>query len=376
MKNKKAQLTLDSFLNIKNKRRQFFYLDFNTTDSIPLPIWCHSKPKVITWSKVVKWKEMGDIIVCANNPYIKTDNTNDMITKINSDKEEYNNKLISFLKSHLQKSIRRQQTKSAIHSALKLIIINKEEFVRRLSIIVFEDVELKEYYPTLIWLISAFSKGFYMNDKILELLLSFVIDICNHNHYDDISDYINENDNFDMKKIYDSIETSSIEEKNKNMLYSILFRVSYGGMFCDIEMLKGYTDVWYQRFQKGLKASKISIPENYLNLCDYNYLLKNPLTENEYVKEGIDFHCFPFILNELLKITDDKYSKEDIQLCIWEYNSKINTRKDNTVNNEKLELIWNDIKTTLHNQQAHILSDMILHLNEIYSIESKTLINN
>jgi hypothetical protein len=111
-------------------------------------------------------------------------------------------------------------------------------------------------------------------------------------------------------------------------------------------------------------------------LCDYNYLLKNPLTENEYVKEGIDFHCFPFILNELLKITDDKYSKEDIQLCIWEYNSKINTRKDNTVNNEKLELIWNDIKTTLHNQQAHILSDMILHLNEIYSIESKTLINN
>ena len=81
-------------------------------------------------------------------------------------------------------------------------------------------------------------------------------------------------------------------------------------------------------------------------------------------------------LNELLKITNDKYSKEDIQLCIWEYNSKINTRKDNTVNNEKLELIWNDIKTTLHNQQAHILSDMILHLNEIYSIESKTLINN
>ena len=130
MKTRKAQLTLDSFLNIKNKRRQFFYLDFNTTDRIPLPIWCHSKPKAITWNKVVKWKEMGDIIVCANDPYIKTDNTNNIITKINSGKEEYNNKLISFLKSHLQKSIRRQQTKSAIHSALKLIIIKMKIIIK------------------------------------------------------------------------------------------------------------------------------------------------------------------------------------------------------------------------------------------------------
>ena len=66
MKKKKAQLTLDSFLNLKHKRRQFFYIDWNEEN--PKAQWLHSKTTNFTWTQVVKFKEIGDIIICCNTP--------------------------------------------------------------------------------------------------------------------------------------------------------------------------------------------------------------------------------------------------------------------------------------------------------------------
>ena len=54
------------------------------------------------------------------------------------------------------------------------------------------------------------------------------------------------------------------------------------------------------------------------------------------------------------------YTKQELKDTIWEYNSKINFRKDNTVLEKKLEIIWSDIKCVLRKLQLTILEDMVL----------------
>ena len=59
---KKAQLNLDLFLNLKSKKKQFFYIDWNEEN--PYAKWLYKKPKEANWSNVVKWNKVGDVIIC------------------------------------------------------------------------------------------------------------------------------------------------------------------------------------------------------------------------------------------------------------------------------------------------------------------------
>ena len=59
---KKAQMTLDLFLNLKCKRKQFFYIDW--TEENPYAKWLYKKPKEANWSNIVKWNLIGDVIIC------------------------------------------------------------------------------------------------------------------------------------------------------------------------------------------------------------------------------------------------------------------------------------------------------------------------
>ena len=68
-KKQKFQLNLDSFLGIKAKIKQFFYIDWTkaTNDEIPIAEWLNEKPNNVTWSQIIKWKNVGDIMVCCTD---------------------------------------------------------------------------------------------------------------------------------------------------------------------------------------------------------------------------------------------------------------------------------------------------------------------
>ena len=61
MKNS-LQMNLDSFLITNNKRKQYFYIDWN--DSNPRATWVLKKPNDLSFSATVKWYHIGDIIIC------------------------------------------------------------------------------------------------------------------------------------------------------------------------------------------------------------------------------------------------------------------------------------------------------------------------
>ena len=109
MKNS-LQMNLDSFLISKNKRKQFFYIDWNEQNTMAK--WVLNKTKDLSFRATVRWTYIGDIIICCKNRETINDiesPINEYLSKINSKLFDEKRQLLSFIKSHLQKCIRRQK---------------------------------------------------------------------------------------------------------------------------------------------------------------------------------------------------------------------------------------------------------------------------
>ena len=70
-----------------------------------------------------------------------------------------------YLLSHLQKCVRRMDDIKAVQTSKHLIDLDCNSFLRRLPIIMLEDVTLHESFPIIVWLMIAYSKDFKINFK-------------------------------------------------------------------------------------------------------------------------------------------------------------------------------------------------------------------
>ena len=77
----------------------------------------------------------------------------------------------SYLISHLQKSIRKMKTMKSIQTAKHLIDLDINCLLRRLPIIMLEDVIPHSSLSILIWLMISISKGFQMKKIMIQWLL-------------------------------------------------------------------------------------------------------------------------------------------------------------------------------------------------------------
>ena len=131
--------------------------------------------------------------------------------------------------------------------------------------------------------------------------------------------------------------------------------IKYYGKNCSNEKLTKAVEIILEEMKKKDEIIK--------ELKYQNELLQKKieeLTTEDFILEGVDFHCFPSILDDIIKESRVNYTKQELKDTIWEYNSKINFRKDNTVLEKKLEIIWSDIKCVLRKLQLTILEDMVL----------------
>ena len=107
--------------------RNYFYLKWTNISSPEYEaVWLHDKPSKINFINQVKCdyiKKGFKFYICGYFP----DYENDEFTVCKENK--YNN--IHFLKSHLQKNIRRKDCKRAIPTALHLMKLDMNEFLRR-----------------------------------------------------------------------------------------------------------------------------------------------------------------------------------------------------------------------------------------------------
>ena len=313
--------------NESPKPKTIFYFDAKKMETK----WLHQQLNHIRFSTIIKWNKK-QITLCTN----MSQNHDYQIPT----ETKYNSKHITFLKSNLQKCIRRGLAEKAVKTAYHMIKINLNEFLRRISIIILEDITLHQAYSTVVWLTAATSSKkniFKPNKYIIDWLLGFVNLLCH------IEDYDNAGKN---NKTYDLIELN-----DNDLLYSLQFRRSYGGMSCDMKMLDYFTDLWFKRFSNNEKCDETEI-----ELIDSNNIKDLEFEEWKLEDDncvGIDFHCAPYIITNLQKKYD--YTETEIKLAIWNCSSKINYRKENKPCKEDLE-IWNKIKEDYFKEHSNILS--------------------
>lgn len=313
------------------QQKTFFYFDHETMQSE----WLHKKPKGITYSTIVKWNKVP-IMLCTNTPQ-------DHKYEIPKDKV-YNVKQLSYFKSNIQKCIRRQLNEKAIKTSYHMIKMDISEFLRRLTVIILEDVKFHVSYSTLVWLMSVCSvtkEPFKPDKKIIDWLLGVVNTLCEISEYDKV-DYEN-----DKNKYKDNIT----DFNDYDLLYSLLLKCSYGGMYYDINMLNYFVGVWFERFKNGEKCN-----EEEVKLIDSSKI--KPLTVEEWKLDGenmcgVDFHCYPPFLEILSK--EYNYTEKEVKKAIWDCSSGINYRKLNEKSEKDIE-VWEKIKNKYFELQVGVFN--------------------
>ena len=256
-------------------------------------------------------------------------------------------KNVSYLISHLQKNIRKQDDILAVSSCYHLLKLDLIKLLRRLPIIMLEDTFLNESFTTLIWLMIAVNfESFKIKQYIYEWILGISYVLCKINEKDELNniDYKDSKCKDNIIEILDKY--SSFNTIEYSLLYSMHLRIAYGGTDEDINMLKKFINLWYNRFLLGtytlsnIKNRPISIFVKELDIIDWDL-------------SAIDYHCNSNILEYVLK----KYNyldldNNELKKIIWINSSSINNRIENKIYNES---IWNIIKDYLYKTQKYLL---------------------
>ena len=245
---------------------------------------------------------------------------------------------ISFVKSNLQKGIRRKQYDVVYQSLLWLLSEDKISVLRRLPIIMIEDTILFEQVEIIIWLMIS-DKDYILKEGDIEILLCIVKNMIDVNNY------------FDYEKNIKDNKIEDIEGINNVSIRSLAYREKYGGMKGDMKLINKAIHYYLKNKDKiGIikKYDMKDIMKEYEEL-DCAYILW----------ESIDFHCYPFILKNISSKTG--YTSEMIKEYIWYSESALNERKNITKiksNEYKKKEEWIIIEKVLKKERENILKKL------------------
>jgi len=231
---------------------------------------------------------------------------------------------VPVLKSNLQKCIRRRLTIEALRTAYCLMANDFQSFIRRLPILMIEDVILNKCFSTLIWMMIAYPKWKPATCHV-EWLLGVVhfLTTCNKADIPCKSKIISNNTNY-----LDSI-------------YSLQIRKSFGGLSGDITMINKYIITWNNRFIKN------NIPiEFFQKIKIINLESLHEFNKNDIQISAIDFHCYKIMITWIYDKFPN-YEEEDIKKAIWFGSSGFNIRHKKNILytcDSFYKQIWNEIK--------------------------------
>ena len=208
----------------------------------------------------------------------------------------------TYLISHLQKCIRKMKNDKSVKTAKHIIDLDISAFLRRLPIIMFEDVVPHKDLPIICWLMIASTKGFKFKIVMIQYLLGLVYFLSSCPKHDEYS-------------FKENIDPTIIEDNL--FLKCILLRRSYGGMKGDMKMLNYFVELWHKRFKLniGVRDDKIRYINHKLDRLEIK----------EWYLQANDFHCNHTLIPSV-KRQYDLYSEEYIKTLIWNYSSSYNQR--------------------------------------------------
>ena len=330
------QTILEDWCTPTDKRiHNIMYLDWTENPEVS---WLLNKPKNINFKKVIKWNMCNiDVLVCGN---IDTDN---LVSQVKF-------KHTSILKSNIQKCIRRGLVSKSLSTAKVMIKTDFIEFIRRISIIMLEDTRLNKNFNILMWMTAAYPQ--WQPNKIhINWLLGVVKYLSELPNRDIVN-----NGSFEFKSNIEKI--NCFAQVDKSLMYSLYFRMSYGGMKCDMLMIERLMKLWFNRLLQRDNLLFI-----YDEIQPIEYKVKN-IKIFEIEESAVDFHCYPRMLNDI-RNKFLEYTKDDIKSSIWHYRSSLNIRENSNLlvkeDIDKLKFleIWEKIK----DEVSKISKKYIKHLS-------------
>ena len=309
----------------KNEREfkgpKYFYLSFKHKFRPDFQaVWLNERP-----AKINFMESMKDFYLCGYFPdYINE-------KKFSLGKElMYKN--IPYLKSHLQKCIRKCDDNRAIQTARHLLKLDANELLWRLPIIMLEDVFLHESFTTILWFMIANKTSFKMQKYMYEWVLGLIYVLCKISKKDDYIAKINNYNEREMSK------------EEFSILYSIEIRGKYGGTEDDILFLQKCKKIWEGRFlKKNVRMNTMKIRPICVHMSDMDI--------NDWDLSAIDYHCNHKFIELIAKKFDD-IDEEELKKMIWLNSSGLNKR-------EKREIYmaekWSTMKSYVEKTQKYLL---------------------
>ena len=267
------------------------------------------KRSLIKWSCTVQWKELNcDVLIastCASEvkPFI-TDNQ-EIISA-------YRN--VPYLKSHLQKCIRRSNSYKAIKTAMHLYHLDCNELLRRLSIIAVEDALPVSGYSTLVHLTAAVSHGYNLSEEHVCWIMGYIHKLCTISYYEQIPPLTDADTSLKCLKL------RSLSPEGRDLCYSLVFRHAYGGTKGDKNMLMSSAKIWSTRYRVSSEFIKLLQTERL-----FISLPTDDLKQHEWILAAIDFHCYPGVILNLCE-KHDELESEHVKEAMWHCSSSITNK--------------------------------------------------
>jgi hypothetical protein len=305
---------------------------------------------------------------------------------------------VPVLKSILQKCIRRRRPLPAVRIAMELADKSLGDLLRRLPIIIFEDSTLHPDLPLLCWLMVAHSKDFEMTADLITKVMRVVFEMASCPWQDELETREEHSNTpepaLSICSFHEKGMDQTLDECN-TIIWSTLLRAMYGGMSCDVSMLRSFAESWNQRFISNNVPAKIaslilpkSPPGTALKWRDVPScihqsvriqsetraagLVRNGLSNlsiSDFSIEGVDFHCSSILetvlgdrelvetcINRLgrieLFVPDDVENRRlwlegILKKCMWTYSGGVNRRlplmrknNSNVEREDPLKDIW------------------------------------
>lgn len=226
----------------------------------------------------------------------------------------------SLVKSNLQKAVRRGQVDAAVASAAYLLASNPEDLLRRLPVVVAEDVSVSADLAELTWLMLAVQKGYALRMSDVRLILSVVAAAAAHPYRIEHGRLLSVAQAASAAGSLDALCGQGLCP----LRWSLGIRACHGGMEGDVKMLLACAFAPENWKSTLIPRASLLPPDQVL------HALKSPgLLASHRLPESVDFHVseiVPHIVGLLRVRGDVDTTPTMVHEAIWVHRSSVNFR--------------------------------------------------
>jgi len=239
---------------------------------------------------------------------------------------------LALVKSCLQKAVRRGFPQAAVAAAAYLLAHEPKELLRRLPVILAEDVGIFGDLPKLCWLMVAAHSGYKLKESDARFLLRLVGAAAAHPEYTAPPLVTVEEIDTTVARLFRSSSAVSNNGQEEVLAHCLVMRACYGGMSGDVNMCLAFAArpcSWIARMVPegvGGVPQAAALAEAHIDM----FLTKGlqswgiELPRDAKLDVAVDFHCSDVVpqLRRQFPIAEDALKE-----ALWAHRSSLNFRK-------------------------------------------------